>query len=271
LSSTPDPALLELHDVTKSFGGLVAINNLSFSLGSGEIVGLIGPNGAGKTTLFNTVTGVYKPDSGSIAFSGKSIVGKKPHRIAQLGISRTFQTVRPLPRMTVLENAMMGSLFGRDHTLSVRVAKERATEILGFTNLEKKADVLASNLTLAEQRRLELARSLAVQPRLLMLDEVMAGLNLVEISETLDLLARLNREKQITLLVIEHVMRAVMKLCSRIIVIDHGSLIAQGSPSQIINDEAVIIAYMGEKKAGRARASPKTSTDTQAEKKADHE
>jgi len=254
LSTSHDPPLLELRDVTRSFGGLVAVNKLTFALGEGEIVGLIGPNGAGKTTLFNTITGVYKPDSGTILFSGKNIVGQKPHRIAQLGISRTFQTVRPLPRMTVLENTMMGSLFGRENTLSTRVAKERAVEILGFTDLQKKADVLAANLTLAEQRRLELARSLATQPRLLMLDEVMAGLNLVEISQTLDLLSRLNRDKKITLLVIEHVMRAVMKLCTRIIVIDHGSLIAQGTPSEIVKDEAVIAAYMGEKKAGRIPA-----------------
>ncbi len=236
------------------------MNDLSFDVGEGEIVGLIGPNGAGKTTIFNTVTGVYKPDSGSITFSGINIAGKKPHVIAQLGVSRTFQTVRPLPRMTVIENTMMGSLFGRGHTLSIRAATERARKVLSYTDLEEKANVLASNLTLAEQRRLELARSLATQPRLLMLDEVMAGLNLTEISDTLELLFKLNTEMKITLLVIEHVMRAVMKLCSRIIVIDHGSLIAEGSPSEIVRNEQVISAYMGKKKVESEESSNQPSS-----------
>jgi len=238
--------------VKKSFGGLIAVNNLSFDVGDKEIVGLIGPNGAGKTTVFNIITGMHKPDSGNITFLGTDIVGKKPHAIARLGIARTFQTVRPFARMTVIENAMMGSLFGKDHTLSVGTARERAFQILSFTDLATKAETLAANLTLAEQRRLELARAIATQPRLLMLDEVMAGLNLTEISETLELLFRLNREMQISILVIEHVMKAVMKLCSRIIVIDHGSTIAEGTPQEVVANEDVIIAYMGDKREGAA-------------------
>jgi branched-chain amino acid transport system ATP-binding protein len=245
--------LLNLSGVKKTFGGLVAVNNLSFEVGEGEIVGLIGPNGAGKTTVFNTIAGMYRPDSGAIYFAGSSIVGKKPHDISRLGIARTFQTVRPFFRMTVIENAMMGSLFGRDHTLSLATARERAYKILGFTELDGKAETLAANLTLAEQRRLELARALAAQPRLLMLDEVMAGLNLSEISDTLDLLIRLNKEMKLAILVIEHVMKAVMKLCSRIVVIDHGAMIAQGMPQEVVANENVIIAYMGNKNAGRPK------------------
>jgi branched-chain amino acid transport system ATP-binding protein len=256
--------LLELNEVTKTFGGLSAVNKVSFQVSSEEIVGLIGPNGAGKTTLFNTVAGVYKPDSGKILFEGNSIDGKKPHVIAQMGISRTFQTVRPLPRMTVMENTMMGGLFGRNHTLSMNNAREKAKRLLSYTQLGDKEDVLASDLTLAEQRRLELARALAAEPKLLMLDEVMAGLNLTEIQATLELLGRLNKEMHISLLVIEHVMHAVMKLCSGIVVIDHGSMIAQGKPSEITANEDVIKAYMGEKRAGRSQgtASPKGSTSS---------
>jgi len=249
-SSPSSTQLLKLSGVKKSFGGLIAVNNLSFDVGDKEIVGLIGPNGAGKTTVFNIITGMNKRDSGNISFLGTNIVGKKPHVIARLGIARTFQTVRPFARMTVIENAMMGSLFGKDHTLSVGAARERAFQILSFTDLATKAETLAANLTLAEQRRLELARAIATQPRLLMLDEVMAGLNLTEISETLELLFRLNREMQISILVIEHVMKAVMKLCSRIIVIDHGSTIAEGTPQEVVANEDVIIAYMGDKKGG---------------------
>ena len=252
-------ALLELQDITKSFGGLTAVNNLSFEVDSAEIVGLIGPNGAGKTTAFNTITGVYKPTSGNILFEGRIITGKKPHKIAQVGIARTFQTVRPFSRMTVLENVMMGGLFGRDHTLSTRRARERASEVLDFTSLSQKADVFAGSLSLAEQRRLELARALAVQPKLLMLDEVMAGLNLTEIGSTLDLLVKLNSEKKIALVVIEHVLKAVMRLCTRIVVMDRGAKIAEGHPDDIVNNAKVVEAYLGDKAATSARRTGLTS------------
>ncbi|HZW54691.1 MAG TPA: ABC transporter ATP-binding protein [Nitrososphaerales archaeon] len=259
--------LLQLSDVTKSFGGLVAVNRVSMEIQDGEILGLIGPNGAGKSTLFNTIAGVYRPNSGRILFEGKEINGKKPHVISQLGISRTFQTVRPLPRMTVIENTMMGGLFGRNHMMSVGAARRRAQEVLGYMDLDDKSDVLAADLTLAEQRRLELARSLAAQPKLLMLDEVMAGLNLSEISNTLDLLSRLHKERQITLLVIEHVMKAVMKLCRRIIVMDHGTIIAQGTPSEIVTNDEVIKAYMGTKSV--AVAGPGTATSKSPNEESD--
>lgn len=245
-------ALLELSSVTKSFAGIVAVNGLSFSVSEGEILGLIGPNGAGKTTAFNLVAGVYEPDSGSIKLSGKEIAGKKPHKISSLGISRTFQTVKPFARMSVVENVAVGRLFGRDHVLSVSRAKVAAREILKYTSLDSKSNALAGSLTLAEQRRLELARALAANPRILMLDEVMAGLNQAEIAEELALLKKLNEEKKITLVVIEHVMKAMMQLCGRIIVMDQGEKLAEGTPKQVISNPEVIRAYLGEKKAGKS-------------------
>ncbi|MDA4131137.1 MAG: ABC transporter ATP-binding protein [Thaumarchaeota archaeon] len=241
-------SLLSVESLTKSFGGLVAVNDLSLSVGREEIVGLIGPNGAGKTTAFNLITGSYKPDSGKILFEEKSITGKKVHAISHLGIARTFQTVRPLGRMTVIENVMIGALFGREGTRSVKKARESALEILNFTSLANRADDPAAELSLAEQRRLELARALASRPKLLLLDEVMAGLNPSEISSTLTFLEKLNSEKQISLLVIEHVVKAVLKLCGRIVVMDHGSKIAEGTPEQISANAQVIAAYMGEKR-----------------------
>ena len=246
--------LLELDRVSKSFGGIRAVNDLSFNVESGEIVGLIGPNGAGKTTAFNLVAGVYKPDSGSIKYGGLELGGKKPHSISQLGISRTFQTVKPFPRMTVLENVAVGRLFGRNHVLSVRRAKAKSTEALEFAGLLSKRDALAGSLTLAEQRRLELARALAANPKLLMLDEVMAGLNHTEIAEELELLKKLNKEKEITLLVVEHVIKAMTQLCERIVVVNHGEKLAEGTPNEVVNNPEVIKAYLGEKKAGVNRS-----------------
>jgi branched-chain amino acid transport system ATP-binding protein len=257
------PPLLQVDRVTKSFKGISAITDLTFSVREGEVLGLIGPNGAGKTTAFNLISGTYKPDSGQIIFDKKSIVGKKSHNIAKLGVARTFQTVRPLSRMSVIENVMMGSLFGRNNTLFVAAARERAMEILGYIALAEKANLPAGTLSLAEQRRLELARALATQPKLLLLDEVMAGLNPSEISNALDLLKRLNTEKQITLVVIEHVIKAVMKLCNRIVVLDHGQKIAEGLPEEIARNSQVIEAYMGEKKAGRKRMREGDSTSMQ--------
>ncbi|MGI0078571.1 MAG: ABC transporter ATP-binding protein [Nitrososphaerales archaeon] len=242
--------LLELSRVSKSFGGLVAVRDLSFSVLEGEILGLIGPNGAGKTTAFNLVAGIYKPDSGSIKISGKEIAGKKPHEISRFGISRTFQTAKPFSRMSVVENVAVGGLFGRNHVLSVRKAKAAANDILRYTSLDSKTNALAGSLTLAEQRRLELARALATNPRILMLDEVMAGLNQLEISEELALLRKLNHEKKITLVVIEHVMKTMMELCGRIVVMDQGEKLVEGTPQQVASNPEVIKAYLGEKKAG---------------------
>jgi branched-chain amino acid transport system ATP-binding protein len=241
--------LLRLDNVTKSFGGITAVKGLSFEIMEGEILGVIGPNGAGKTTVFNLISGVFKPSSGTIEFCGNKISGLRPHSLARIGISRTFQSVKPFGRMTVLENVAIGGLFGRDHALSVNQARREAREILTYVSLEKKADLLAGSLTLAEQRRLELARALAAKPRLLMLDEVMAGLNYADIRLTLDLLQKLSSEKAIALLVIEHVMKAIVRLCGRILVMDYGEKITEGSPSEVMKNEAVLAAYMGEKRS----------------------
>lgn len=236
---------LEVDRVTKSFRGIVAVKDLSFSIQKGDIVGLIGPNGAGKTTAFNIVAGVYKPDSGQVRFEGKVISGKKPHKIAQLGIARTFQIVKPFPRMTTLENVLVGGLFGKDHSYSIQRERPHAIEAIRQAGLENKINTRAEELSLAEQRRLELARALAAKPDLLMLDEIMAGLNAAEISQTLGILRRLNQEDKITLLVIEHVMMAIMQLCSRIVVMSEGHLLAEGTPPEIVGNQQVVEAYMG--------------------------
>lgn len=241
-------ALLQLSSVTKSFGGIIAVKDLSFSVSDGEILGLIGPNGAGKTTAFNLIAGVYKPDSGSIRLGGREISGKKPHTISSMGISRTFQTVKPFSRMTVVENVAVGGLFGRNHLISVRKAKTNAIEILKYTSLEQKSESLSGSLSLAEQRRLELARSLASNPKLLMLDEIMAGLTPSEIVDEIALLKKLNQEKKITLIVIEHVMKAMVQLCGRIIVMNQGEVLAEGNPQEVVNNAKVVAAYLGEKK-----------------------
>jgi branched-chain amino acid transport system ATP-binding protein len=241
-------ALLEVDHISKSFRGLVAVRDLSFAIDKGEILGLIGPNGAGKTTAFNMVAGINKPDSGVVRFSGNVISGLKPHKISQLGVARTFQIVKPFARMTTIENVVVGSLYGRNHALWLRNAKPLAREALRYAGLESKEEVLAGQLTLAEQRRLELARALASNPQLLMLDEIMAGLNSTEIVQTLDLLRRLNKERGIALLVIEHVMLAIMQLCGRIVVMNQGEKLAEGTPSEIVSDDKVIEAYMGKKK-----------------------
>lgn len=254
-----DNVLLQVENVTKSFGGVLALKGLSFSINQGEILGLIGPNGAGKTTAFNLIAGVYKPDSGVITFDGKKISGLRSHKVAQAGISRTFQTVKPFARMSVLENVAVGGLFGRDHVLSVSRAEQEAMGILSYASLDSKAHLSAGSLTLAEQRRLELARAIAAKPKLLMLDEVMAGLNHSEILTTLELLRKLKSEKGITLLIIEHVMKAIVQLCDRILVMDYGEKIAEGIPSQVMKEAAVITAYMGEKRVKTADTSTPSS------------
>jgi len=230
-------ALLELDGVTKSFGGLVAVRNLSFSIGEGEILGLIGPNGAGKTTVFNLISGVYRPEAGSIRFDGKVISGLKPHEVSSLGVARTFQTVRPFARMSARENAP-------------RRATQKALEMLESVSLLDKAEVRAGRLTLAEQRRLELARALATSPKLLMLDEVVAGLNHSEMNAMVDLLRRIQPERRMALIVIEHVMKAIVRLCNRIVVMNGGEKLVEGSPSEVMRDERVVAAYMGRRGNG---------------------
>lgn len=239
--------LLDVNQVNKSFGGLVAVNGMSLLVEQGDMLGLIGPNGSGKTTLFNLITGIYRPDAGSINFEGDEISGLRPHSISRLGIARTFQIVRPFPRMSVVENVMAAALFG-SKSGSRRGARERAMELLAYTSLDEKAGALAGSLTLAEQRRLELARALATNPKLIMLDEVMAGLSHPEIASVVELLQKIRRDQGTTMVITEHVMRAIVQVCNRIVVMNQGQRLAEGTPSEVMQNPSVIAAYMGEKK-----------------------
>ena len=236
-------ALLAVKGLTKYFGGLRAVHDLSFEIQQGEILGLIGPNGAGKTTIFNLITGFIPPDSGQVVFQGESITGLKlPHQVCLKHIGRTFQVVRPFKDMTVLENAMVGA-FAR--VKNAREARKRALEILTFIGLAKQRDSLASSLTIANRKRLELARALATQPELLLLDEVVAGLNPKETEEIIGIIKKISNQG-ITIFMIAHVMKAVMALSHRIIVLHHGEKIAGGTPLEISRDKRVIEAYLGE-------------------------
>ena len=240
-------ALLELDDVTRRFGGLNAVEGVSFSVEQGEILGLIGPNGAGKTTLINLITGVHPANRGRVRFDGKDITRSRPHQIARLGLARTFQIVQPFPKMSVLENAAAGALFS-GRAGSVREAHSIAREHLEFTGLADLADRPAAALTLARRKRLELAKSLAMKPRLLMLDEVNAGLNQSEIAEALDMIRKI-ASLGVTIIVIEHLMKVVLSISHRLVVLHHGQLIAQGEPRAVVSDKAVIEAYLGSKYA----------------------
>lgn len=239
--------LLEVIKISKHFGGVAALSDVNFHVSKGEIVGLIGANGAGKTTLFNVISGFYPPTEGSVLFKGEGIHGQRSHSICRKGVVRTFQVVRPFLNMTVLENVVVGKLFGRDHVTDRKLAEKEAQEILRFTGLEDKSSVSAKELTLAEHKRLELARSLAAKPELLLLDEVLAGLTPKETSEAMKVVREINEAMGVTILMVEHVMKAVVGLCDRIVVIHYGRKIAEGTPQEIAEHPDVIEAYLGEK------------------------
>jgi branched-chain amino acid transport system ATP-binding protein len=235
-------ALLKVDAVSKRFRGLVAVDRLSFDVPEGGIFAVIGPNGAGKTTLFNMIAGVYPFDSGSITFAGESIDGLTADRICRRGIGRTFQIVRPFPGLSVEDNVIVGALLHRHH---VEAARTHAHAVLRRLDLYDKRAQRASALTLPDRKRLEVARALATDPKLLLLDEVMAGLRPTETDRIVAILKELNRESGLTILLIEHVMRAVMALASRILVLHHGAAIAQGAPGEVVRDRAVIDSYLG--------------------------
>ena len=251
-----DARILEVDGLTLRFGGLTALDDVSFDIKEGEILGLIGPNGAGKTTCFNAITGVYKPTSGEIRFQGESLAGKKRFEITKAGIARTFQNIRLFPTMTALENVLIGA--DAQHTTGIfsalfRLPKHRreeadghqkAMELLGFMGLAKKADELAANLSYGDQRRLEIARAMATQPRLICLDEPAAGFNPQEKRVLMDLIRKV-RDQGFTVLLIEHDMRLVMGVTDRIVVLEFGKKIAEGTPAEIRDNPAVIAAYLG--------------------------
>jgi branched-chain amino acid transport system ATP-binding protein len=234
--------LLSLKGVGKRFRGLVAVDDVSFDVQGGELFAVIGPNGAGKTTLFNLIAGAIAPDEGSIVFAGEQIGGLPPDVVCRRGIARTFQIVRPFPALTVEDNVVVGALL---HSRDVAAARQQAWDLLRRLDLFDQRHRIAATLTLPDRKRLEVARALATQPRLLLLDEVMAGLRPTESDRMVAILCDLNRGGGLTIVLIEHVMRAVMALASEVLVLDHGTMIAQGRPEAIVRDPAVVQSYLG--------------------------
>ena len=240
--------------MTKHFGGVAALAGVTFDVRPGEVLGIIGPNGAGKTTLLNCISGVYRPDAGDIRLGGSAITGLAPHRVARLGVGRTFQVVKPFQAMTVRENAAVGALFGSAAArLPPRAAFARADEVLELVGLAARADVPVAGLTIPDRKRLEVARALATRPRLLLLDEVMAGLNHVEVDEALEIIRRVSATG-VTIVLIEHVMRVVVGICERVVVLHFGKVLAEGAPTEVLRDRQVIEAYLGGRYAQRMSA-----------------
>jgi branched-chain amino acid transport system ATP-binding protein len=237
--------LLEGEKITKNFGGLTAVSEVDFHVDQGEILGLIGPNGAGKTTLFNLISASLTPKSGTITFKDQNITGMKPYRVCRLGISRTFQIVKIFSNLAVIDNVRLAAIFGQEKQPTETQATQEAAELLEFVGLSKVSSIPAGGLTLANQKRLEVARALAAKPELLLLDELMAGLNQTEISEAMDMVRKI-RDRGITIIMIEHVMKAIMNVCDRIIVLNYGKKIAEGTPQEIANSKVVVDVYLGE-------------------------
>ena len=236
--------IIEVEGLTKSFKGLCAVNHVSLFAEEGKITGMIGPNGAGKSTTFNMICGCYPPTAGHIRFRGKDITGKRAYEFADMGIARTFQIMKPLGNLSVLDNVASSAFFGRHKAKNITQAREIAEGILEFTGLISKRDVLARSMGTPDQKRLEMARALATKPSMLFLDEVMAGLNPAETEAAIDLIRKINSQG-ITIFLIEHIMKAVVSLCEKVVVLHHGVKIAEGTPEQVMNDPQVMKVYLG--------------------------
>ena len=239
--------IIEVEGLTKTFKGLKAVNNVSLFAEEGRITGMIGPNGAGKSTTFNMICGYYPPTSGRIRFRGQDITGKRAYEFADMGIARTFQIMKPLGNLSVLDNVASSAFFGRHKAKNITQAREIAEGILEFTGLAQKRNVLARSMGTPDQKRLEMARALATKPDMLFLDEVMAGLNPAETETAIDLIRRINSQG-VTIFLIEHIMKAVVSLCEKVVVLHHGEKIAEGTPEQVMNDPYVMEVYLGVKK-----------------------
>jgi len=241
--------LLEVENLSKAFGGLMAVKQVDFAVDEGEIVGLIGPNGAGKTTLFNLISGLLKPDSGTIKLNGRDVAGLAPHEICRSGIARTFQLTKSFMRMTPLQNVMVGIAYGSEQASSMRQARVEAERILKFAGLSGKHVPSAAMLGQVDRKRLEIARALATKPKLLLLDETMAGLNPAETEDAMQLVKRIS-DSGVTLIVVEHVMKAVLGISGRVVVLSTGEKIAEGTPQEVVRNKQVIEAYLGEEEYG---------------------
>lgn len=235
-------SLLEVKGITKRFGGLLAVNSLDLTIEPGQIMGLIGPNGAGKTTAFATIAGFYKPEEGQVLFDGHNITGMTPDKICKLGLTRTFQVVKPFPEITVFENILIGAYNAAENEEEAMAITE---EVIEFMDLQSQREQLAGSLPIAGRKRLEIAKAMATQPKMVLLDEVMAGLRPIETDETIELVRRI-RDTGVSILLVEHVMKVIMSLADQIVVVHHGTKIAEGQPEDVVHNQAVIDAYLGE-------------------------